>query len=357
MKFRWLEILVHLLFWLLSLWLLNQSFAFESIEIHVDNGVEREIYKKNYALFPFFVISLLAKMVLVYGNIFWTFPRFLRTKEWLRFALELLTLLIIVLSLELVLLLSYDFLVISEHEVFPFFFSLIKLNALFYLFYFGGSVAYSLGKDWWRNEQLKEKLLQEKLKTELDFLKSQVNPHFLFNTLNNLFSIAERDDHGELSAGIAELANLMRYMLYDCQANRVSIEKEITLLNSIIEIHSLRIAEEDQVVLAFEVDGDYIGKRIAPLLLVPFVENAFKHGIGLEGGNFIKIKLSVRDAILHFEVRNSMGNSPMNELEMHSGIGLENVKRRLELTYPGKYQLDFGQEGEIFAVNLMIELD
>ena len=188
-------------------------------------------------------------------------------------------------------------------------------------------------------------------------MKSQVNPHFLFNTLNNLFSIAEREEQRELSSGIAELANLMRYMLYDCQADRVTLDKEIALLNSVIEIHSLSIGEEDELALAFEVEGDYSGKKIAPLLLVPFVENAFKHGIRTDGDNWIKIKLKVQDQVLYFEVHNSLGKRQENDLEDSSGIGLDNVRRRLELTYPEQYQLKTEERENNFSVLLMIQLN
>ena len=204
---------------------------------------------------------------------------------------------------------------------------------------------------------MREQLLQEKLRTELNFLKSQINPHFLFNTLNNLYAIAERRENRELADGISELANLMRYMLYDCKAERVPLSKELTFLKSIIEIQRLRIAEEDEVVLAFDVEGNYNSKEIAPLILVPFVENAFKHGISPENQSFIKIALLVEENALSFEVRNSVFKDKKNELETHSGIGLENVKRRLELIYPEKYSLDILEENEVFKIKLKLELD
>ena len=222
--------------------------------------------------------------------------------------------------------------------------------------YLGLSVAYRLGKNYLKDEQLKQQLREETLAAELRFLKSQINPHFLFNTLNNLFALAERRDQPELSQGIAELANLMRYMLYDCQAERVPLEKEIRFLQSLIEIQQLRLDENDAVVIGLNIRGDYHGRTIAPLLLIPFVENAFKHGIAPPHSSVIRIDFEIMEEKLYFRVNNPVFAGLENELAQSPGIGLKNVRRRLALLYPERHELHIEEKEGSFMVTLELEL-
>ncbi len=350
-KNRW-EIIWHILFWFFSFWMLMQNFSFESVEVQVVNGERKEVYIRDYRMMYFFAISLFAKMVLVYSNIFWAFPSWLKTQNKVKFLTRLVGIFSTTILLEIALLEIYG--AYSSEKIYKYYTSMWQLNALFYLFYFGISVAYVLGKNHLKNEKIKRQLLAEKLESELDFLKSQINPHFLFNTLNNLFAIAERKNHPELSNGIAELSNLMRYMLYDCKTDLVPVEKEIRLLESIIEMHQLRLDADDEVVISFNTQGNIAGKMIAPLILVPFVENAFKHGIQLGTSSFIKMNLEVKEEHLIFNIINSKSRMMNTGHEQHSGIGLTNVRRRLELIYPDKHKLNILDEPEVFKVSLTI---
>lgn len=353
-KSDWIEVPFHVLFWLLCWWLLRQTLSIESVEVLIEDGVERRYYTRAPVLAPFFIVNLVIKMVLFYASAFYLLPRFIGKKNWWALAGRLFVLMAGCFALEF----GINQLV-NQRDAAPYnyFEGSVGINLLLYVFFVLSSFAYRFSKAWYKNERLKNKLTQEKLSSELNFLKSQVNPHFLFNTLNNLFAIAERANNREVAHGIAELSTLMRYMLYDCQSERVPLEKEVAYLRSIIEIHQLRIAEEDDVVIAFNVSGDYIGKQIAPLLLIPFVENAFKHGINYKSSSFIRIDFEVKGKMLQFSVKNSNFEDQQQTHQTQSGIGLENVKRRLELVYPARHRLTIQSREETYAVFLELELD
>ena len=169
--------------------------------------------------------------------------------------------------------------------------------------------------------------------------------------------MAAQSSHPELSRGIAELSNLMRYMLYEAKANRVSLEKEIAHIKSIIEIQQMRYHEDDEIWISLHINGEINGKEIAPLLLMPFVENAFKHGIAPNFNSFIKIELNVTTNKLKFVVSNSILKKTLSDLSTYKGIGLENVKRRLMLIYPDKHLLQIEENEKLYRVSLELELN
>lgn len=354
---QWIHILeafFHLLFWLLCWELIHLTLATESVEILMEDGVERRFYTRTPAFAPFFLINLLAKMLLFYVSAFYLLPRFIGRKNWGLLLLRLLILVLVCFALEISL---NGYFNQQDDQPYNYFEGTIGINLLLYVFFMLSSFAYRFSKAWYKNERLKNQLTQEKLTTELSFLKSQINPHFLFNTLNNLFAIAERDHNQEVAHGIAELSTLMRYMLYDCEADRVPLEKELNYLKSIVEIYQLRIAEEDDVVIAFNISGNYTGHFIAPLILIPFVENAFKHGINYKESSFIRIDFEVMDGQLNFKVKNSSFELWQEDHKGHTGIGLENVRRRLQLLYPERHELEIGKTENTFEVHLKIGLE
>ena len=350
-----LEISLHILFWSLCVYMANQSFAFESIDTIEIDGVRKEYYTRSYEMLPFFRIGFFTKALMAYINIFLLLPRFFNTKNILSYIGKSVLLILSCGCVEFILHIVYQHTLGGNST--RFFYSFWNLNALLYLSFYGISIAYAFGQNWQKNERIKQQLIQEKLSSELNYLKSQVNPHFLFNTLNNLFAIAERQQHTELSQGIADLSSLMRYMIYDCKAHYVPLEKEVSLLHSVIEIQQLRIASEDDVSIAFHVHGDYVNKQIAPLLLVPFVENAFKHGIRHNEHSFIKIDMQVENDLLTFVVINSLFDENINVHDQYSGIGLENVEKRLKLIYPDQHILDYGVQGDTYIVRLQLYLN
>lgn len=201
-------------------------------------------------------------------------------------------------------------------------------------------------------------LLQEikakQVQTELELLKTQVNPHFLFNTLNNLYGMARKQEKATAD-GIARLSHLMRYMIHDSKVDRISLDKEIDQIKRLIELQRLRFSEEDKIDIDFKIEGQTKSVLIPPMLMIPFVENAFKHGISLKAPSFIHIQLKVEQEILQLSIRNSCHDIPIRKNEFNSGIGLQNVKRRLELLYPNSHDLSTRKAGDAYEVRLVLK--
>jgi two-component system LytT family sensor kinase len=205
----------------------------------------------------------------------------------------------------------------------------------------------------------REQLIKDRetvhLRTELNFLRSQISPHFMFNVLNSLVLLARKKSDG-LEPAIVNLSQLMRYMLYETDDNSVPLHKELDYLNSYIKLQQLRFGKTVQVSL--KITGNPQPFAIEPMLLIPFVENAFKHGPGLDDEAVILIMLDIdeQQRQLHFKAINSINRQ--NQSKDHSsGIGLGNVKRRLDILYPGKHQLSFSNHENSFTIALTIGLD
>jgi len=196
-----------------------------------------------------------------------------------------------------------------------------------------------------------EVLKKEKLEAELVFLKSQINPHFLYNTLNYIYSLAYPVSE-ELADAVIKLSQLMRYMLNESGPDGlVDIQKEIDYLNNYIDLYRLRF--KDQFFVRFDIEGELAGKRIPSLVLIPLVENAFKHGEVNDPQRPVKISLKIIGATLLFTVSNKINHQ---QKDASSGIGLVNIRRRLELIYPGKHELLIGDNGQTYKASLNIKL-
>ncbi len=229
-------------------------------------------------------------------------------------------------------------------------------NTIFFIFIivFGLSIAYFFLKEWARAEKFRSQLEAVQLDTEIKFLKSQVNPHFLFNTLNNLFSMAQGKGNDDLADGISKLSGMMRYMIYESNEEHVPLKKEMEFLENCILLNKLRYAE-DEVRVIFDYPNETTGVLIAPMLFIPFVENAFKHGVMIGQSSEIDISISIGNEQLIFTCENTIYS--VKKMDEKSGIGLENVKRRLELLYPGKYELSINNAGNKYIVNLGITIE
>ncbi len=189
-------------------------------------------------------------------------------------------------------------------------------------------------------------------KAELDSLKSQVNPHFLFNSLNNIYGLL-MEDKDKAGDSLLTLSSLLRYLIYASQKSQISLEEEIKFLDDYMAMERLRLG--DKCKLSFEKEGNFANRSVSPFLLIPFVENAFKHGsFATVGDSFIVVRLSIQDERLHFTVRNSVKSTVHSHAS--SGTGIANVKRRLELLMPGKYRLETVRDVSEFNVNLELEL-
>ncbi|NOX48096.1 MAG: hypothetical protein GXO89_14070 [Chlorobi bacterium] len=210
------------------------------------------------------------------------------------------------------------------------------------------STSIKVTQEWYRNEKEKQVMEKEKLATELSFLKSQVNPHFLFNTLNGIYSLANQKSD-KTGGAIVKLSELMRHMLYESEKEIVDLEKEIAYLENYIGLQKLRLSKDSNV--SFSVEGGTIGKKIEPMLMIPFIENAFKHGVGTDGAN-IDVSIKVTNEELNLKVVNRISKSQRKDES--SGIGLVNIKKQLENRYPDKHRLEIADNGETFSVDLRL---
>lgn len=203
-----------------------------------------------------------------------------------------------------------------------------------------------------RGKQI-EKTQTEKVLAELSFLKSQINPHFFFNTLNSIYALAAIDSYNTQRA-ILLLSNLMRYLLYESNVDKVSLNKEIQFLHDFIGLQELRVSKKNGKRIDFSHSGNIDSFKIEPLLLMPFVENAFKHSHSYDKQTDIEISIAVENnRNMTFKCLNSIGEQK-EQIEKNSGIGLENVKRRLELIYPDSHVLDIKDHNNTFDVTLTI---
>ena len=209
-----------------------------------------------------------------------------------------------------------------------------------------------LAVDWYFKRRQQERLEEENAQIKLSMLKAQINPHFLFNVLNNIHSLAHKDPD-KTSDSIIKLSEIMRYMLYDSDQQEVTLDKEIDLIRSYLKLQRLRLIEPESV--NFSVEGDTHGIRIAPLIFIAFIENAFKHG-QKNTKNAIEISIKVEGDRLHLYCGNYIRMLSETEERTDGKIGLENIKRRLELLYEGSHSLELKQDNERFEVNLEITI-
>jgi sensor histidine kinase YesM len=217
--------------------------------------------------------------------------------------------------------------------------------------------------DWMGENKRVARLEKTQLETELRFLRSQISPHFFFNTLNNIYSLSLSKSE-KTPETILKLSELMRYLLYETKPNLQSLEKEITCVRNYLDLEKIRYGEKLKI--EFEVIGNVENKKLAPMLLIPFIENAFKHGANKSRGNvFIEIALNIENDILYFRSCNSLPNlEDTKNLSIQEskkpqagGIGIANVKKRLALGYNKEdYDLEIKEENQEFIVNLKLRL-
>lgn len=204
--------------------------------------------------------------------------------------------------------------------------------------------------DWFSNESIQRSLESEKKDMELQFLKSQLNPHFLFNSLNNIYSLAYQKSEKTADA-ILKLSEIMRYMIYESNDSWVDLSKEVEYVTSFVELQKLRF--KDGAAVNITINGEIDGQKIVPLILISFVENAFKHGVANDVEDPIKINIIANQKILHFSVSNKKSKTNKDAM---GGVGLNNVERRLQLLYPDRYKLNIVNSATHYTTELMLDL-
>jgi len=219
----------------------------------------------------------------------------------------------------------------------------------------GVSTSVTAIQKWQKDKQGREELEKDKVTSELSFLKAQINPHFFFNTLNNIYALTQVDADVAGKA-IHQLSRMMRYLLYDTQQGHTMLSQELAFVKDYISLMKLRLT--DVVKINFDEPSKLNDKPVAPMIFLPFVENAFKHGVSANQPSHIDIVILQNDSVLDLTVKNSIINDSSVSLDTNSGIGLVNTRRRLDLLYPGKYKLEIDElnANNEYTIHLILDL-
>ncbi len=335
---KWVQVLFHLLFWVIL-------FSLPYLLKPYDN--EKHASEKHDVGFTYLYFShIVVWMAVFYINAFLLIPRLIYLKKFWKYFITHVILLALVLLLDY---LCFGLFVFHKEYIFR----NALLNIFPYIFMVACSTAYQVIRDRIHADKLAQEKENANLKTELVFLRSQVSPHFMFNVLNNMVALSRKHSE-QLEPSLIKLSSLMRYVLYETDEDKVALDKEIEYLQSYIDLQQQRFGKKVAIRTDMsEVDKSYF---IEPMLLIPFVENAFKHGTGLIEDACIDIKLQAVNGSLIFSVKNKFNDNKEELKDKTSGIGLANVKRRLNLLYGNNHSIRIDKNNGWFAVSLQINL-
>ena len=331
-----------------SFWCLYYSFFFYQITFS-RRGEETDYLRS------FFDAStqILFTAIVSYLNYFYWLPRFLLHKNIGRYLLEFFVPFAIIITLHIYLK-RYIYIDLrdAKHFLYATKFIVQHTMIMFFIAIFVGMLRFA--QDWLDLESKKKEIENERLTAELRFLKAQINPHFLFNTLNNLYYLAMINSPNTTEV-IEKLSQMMRYMLYDSNHPKVSLSKEIEYMKNYISLEKLRL--DNQVPINFEIKGNPSEVQIVPLIFITFLENAFKHGVSNNSTNaYVNILIDIKAKNCTYSVENSKLPSNMENTNEKSGIGLQNVNRRLDLSYPNNYELIVNEDEKDYKIVLKLNL-
>ncbi|MCW3110516.1 MAG: Histidine kinase [Segetibacter sp.] len=339
MKPFWRYKLDHVLFWMITV----LFYAYVRYDLVSRAGFA------HYLLDIIIRNGLIA--VACYVNISYLSPNYLKKGLYLRYVTFVLLCLLMVTAIK------------NVHDTWLYGFTRNNINNPGFLYntYYNFSVAFfyvvftmalDTSKQWFRQQVRLKRIETENLQTELRYLKAQMNPHFLFNSINTIYFQIDKKNI-EARTSLQKFAELLRYQLYECNEDTIAIEKEVEYLRSYIDLQRLRKNNNHSII--FKAEEDVRGFALAPLLLLPFVENAFKHLSTFDDQpNQVNVSLYRQNGHFEFEVSNSKNNT--GTAENYHGIGLKNVQRRLELLYANKYSLAIDNRDQYYVVNLKIQL-
>ena len=306
-------------------------------------------YRLNNLPWTYFTIGDLVHIGLFYLNAFYLWPHYVNRQRYEAYLVRVVVMIGSAFELKLIIQKLFFPEVLKEYSNIKFL--LMPAIATYVI-----SCIYRIILDRIRFEREQKERQAAQLATELKFLRSQISPHFLFNVLTNLVSLA-RKRSDQLEPSLIMLSDLMRYMLYDTQGKKVTLGTEIEYLNNYIELQKLRFGSDVAVTSHIEIGDQDRSHTIEPMLLIPFVENAFKHGVGAIGEPRIDMKLRVDKEWMYFEVQNTMFDpGPAGSKEENSGLGLNNVRTRLQLLYRDHHTLTIRNEGNLFHIILSLKL-
>ncbi len=338
MRFFWRYKLDHVVFWSITV-------AFYA---STTSNLVSSIGLLQYSLNVIARNGLL--MLICYANVYYCFPHYFRKGKYAKYALSVAGCLLVFTVLKNIHdAWLYGYLLGDAQKQTVFYNTFYNFSiAIFYLSF---TLALALSKNWYKQQQLLQKIQVENLETELRYLKAQLNPHFLFNSINTIYFQIDKNNV-EARESLQKFSELLRYQLYECNEEEIAIEKEIQYLQSYIDLQRLR--RKNNYHIQFETGDNVAQFSIAPLLLIAFVENAFKHVSNYtDKDNHIQVQLCRQNGCMLFHVINTKSNSPAAHTD---GIGLKNVKRRLELLYENRYQLQINNEPYSYAVHLQLDI-
>lgn len=344
-KKQLIRVASHILFWI---------FYFIFIFVQVTYLKEDPQYD---AIFTSMGLTLPVDICASYFTVYVLLPGLLFKKKYLLFILSLLSsaLIFILLQRSISYFIIYPVFYTSPGFVrsaffhFNYFYSALNIYTIVAFF-----MAIKLLKYWYQDQNIRMELEKENKNSEIALLRNQINPHFLFNTLNNIDTLITKNQ-AQASDAVMKLSEIMRYMLYGSNTEYVPISKEIDYLKSYIALQKIRFKNPDFAM--FEVNGTQRNKLIAPMLFIPFVENAFKHVAKDAKSEAISIILTTEAEYIDFQVINSVNQSDLQSKDETSGIGLSNVRRRLDLIYKDNYDLEVGIKNNNFIVKLRLKFN
>lgn len=287
----------------------------------------------------------------IYINLFILIPKLARQKGWMLYSVFLLLDIIAYVAIKNTHDVYLHGYVVGDPEKKNFFYNTFY-NLSIALFYMAFSVALQLSREWYAQRDLIRKIEVEKLNTELEYLKAQINPHFLFNSINTIYFQIDKQNTTARET-LSSFSEMLRYQLYECNGKAIAIEKEVTYLKNYVDLQRHRKDENYQITFS---GCDLNGFSVAPLLLIPFVENAFKHVSHHPYGNEVKIALSRTVNTFRMNVVNTKDNTVLDR-DNRPGIGLKNVHRRLELLYKDRHKLTVHERSDTYEVNLELILN
>jgi sensor histidine kinase YesM len=338
------KIFSHFLFWFCSI-----IFAISAFYVASDHKLILNIDLVLRALIPNIGFALA-----VYLNLYLLIPKFLKNKNYIFYTFWLLILLAI--SAILIQIIFVYFLKTKSFE--DQFRSMFSSHFFTAAFYVGITSLFKFVKDWIQLQEIKLKITQierEKLEAELNTLKSQLNPHFLFNSLNNIYSLALTNSPRTPEI-ILKLSDLMRHVLYESRENFVPVKNEVNFLTNFIELQKIRL--NNQIELKYSIEGDIPEKKVIPLIFEPFIDNAFKHGIRNPAPSpYIHVFIQFQPEILRFKIENNFSCALLVKTSKSSGIGLKNIERRLEFLYSAnEYKYEVTRTEDTFTILLEVQL-
>ncbi|MBS1565254.1 MAG: histidine kinase [Bacteroidetes bacterium] len=291
-----------------------------------------------------FYVVLLVIFFIGMMNVYWLYPKYAR-KKFINVPL-LLRQVLLTGACSVVL-----FALFEDHDAAPYvilwFFEFFIVTPVSWLVY-----------QYRKDKILQMRGMQEELiksRSNLAFLRAQINPHFLFNALNTLYGTALQENADRTAEGVQKLGDMMRFMLHENNMELIQMSREIDYLENYISLQKLRTATSPSIVIEHDIQAGHCAHSIAPMLLIPFVENAFKHGISLQEKSWIKIQLRCEAGLIYFETRNSVHTRTAGHTEEgSSGIGLNNVRERLRWLYPGRHELTINGNDSEFVVKLVL---